>query len=143
MHAAPNGGIVSHFNEAVSRQVLWSDQTEVDHCWTRLGEGGALQAQQIVPGLEMFGGVADLKQARDRVVSGELGADLGYAPEPGAHEAMADYLTGEGARTIAGALPESAALSEQIAAIPMNPAAQAVGNADTFGEGIAAVEALQ
>ena len=23
------------------------DQTEVDHCWARLGEGGVLQAQQI------------------------------------------------------------------------------------------------
>ncbi|WP_220805777.1 VOC family protein [Aquipseudomonas alcaligenes] len=47
LHAAPNGGPVSHFNEAVSRQVLWSDQAEVDHCWARLGEGGAPQGQQI------------------------------------------------------------------------------------------------
>ncbi|WP_043310199.1 VOC family protein [Pseudomonas sp. ML96] len=43
---ALNGGPVFRFNEAVSLQVMCATQTEVDHYWVRLGEGGAPEAQQ-------------------------------------------------------------------------------------------------
>ena len=37
---ALNGGPIYEFNNAVSFYVDCSDQTEVDHLWDRLGEGG-------------------------------------------------------------------------------------------------------
>ena len=43
---ALNGGPVFSFNEAVSLQILCDTQEEVDHFWSRLGAGGATQAQQ-------------------------------------------------------------------------------------------------
>lgn len=35
-----NGGPHFHFTEAVSFQIMCTDQDEVDHYWTRLSEGG-------------------------------------------------------------------------------------------------------
>jgi predicted 3-demethylubiquinone-9 3-methyltransferase (glyoxalase superfamily) len=43
---ALNGGPLFKFNEAVSLQVMCATQAEIDHYWTRLGEGGAPEAQQ-------------------------------------------------------------------------------------------------
>jgi predicted 3-demethylubiquinone-9 3-methyltransferase (glyoxalase superfamily) len=43
---ALNGGPIFKFNEAVSLQIYCENQDEVDHYWTKLGEGGAKQAQQ-------------------------------------------------------------------------------------------------
>jgi predicted 3-demethylubiquinone-9 3-methyltransferase (glyoxalase superfamily) len=43
---ALNGGPNFKYNEAVSFQVMCEDQAEVDHFWSRLGEGGDPQAQQ-------------------------------------------------------------------------------------------------
>lgn len=43
---ALNGGPVFTFNEAVSLQILCDTQEEVDHYWSRLGEGGDPKAQQ-------------------------------------------------------------------------------------------------
>ncbi|MDD0842637.1 VOC family protein [Pseudomonas sp. Gutcm_11s] len=43
---ALNGGPVFRFNEAISLQIMCATQAEVDHYWTRLGEGGAPEAQQ-------------------------------------------------------------------------------------------------
>ncbi len=39
-YTALNGGPQFSFTEAVSCQVVCADQDEVDHYWTRLGEGG-------------------------------------------------------------------------------------------------------
>ena len=39
-YVALNGGPDFHFNEAVSFQVACADQTEVDHYWETLSEGG-------------------------------------------------------------------------------------------------------
>lgn len=43
---ALNGGPVFQFNEAVSLQVYCQDQDEVEHYWSRLGEGGDPAAHQ-------------------------------------------------------------------------------------------------
>jgi predicted 3-demethylubiquinone-9 3-methyltransferase (glyoxalase superfamily) len=43
---ALNGGPIFKFNEAVSLQIYCDNQDEVDHYWTKLGQGGAKQAQQ-------------------------------------------------------------------------------------------------
>ncbi len=43
---ALNGGPVFRFNEAISFQIGCETQDEVDHYWSRLGEGGDAQAQQ-------------------------------------------------------------------------------------------------
>ena len=43
---ALNGGPHFKFNEAVSFQVMCRTQEEVDHYWSRLGEGGDPKAQQ-------------------------------------------------------------------------------------------------
>ena len=43
---ALNGGPVFTFNEAISLQVNCRSQDEIDHYWTRLGEGGDPRAQQ-------------------------------------------------------------------------------------------------
>ena len=43
---AMNGGPLFRFNEAISLQVLCRTQAEIDHYWTRLGEGGDPRAQQ-------------------------------------------------------------------------------------------------
>lgn len=43
---ALNGGPIFKFNEAVSLQIYCESQAEVDHFWTRLGEGGDPRAQQ-------------------------------------------------------------------------------------------------
>ena len=43
---ALNGGPAFRFNEAVSLQVMCDTQEEVDHYWSRLGEGGDPRAQQ-------------------------------------------------------------------------------------------------
>lgn len=43
---ALNGGPAFRYNEAVSFQVMCGDQAELDHYWSRLGEGGDPQAQQ-------------------------------------------------------------------------------------------------
>lgn len=43
---ALNGGPVFKFNEAVSLAVMCDTQAEVDHYWSRLGEGGDPAAQQ-------------------------------------------------------------------------------------------------
>lgn len=41
-----NGGPIFKFNEAVSFQVNWDTQEEVDHYWEKLSEGGDEKAQQ-------------------------------------------------------------------------------------------------
>lgn len=43
---ALNGGPRFQFSEAVSLQVMCDSTEEVDHFWSRLGEGGPVQAQQ-------------------------------------------------------------------------------------------------
>jgi predicted 3-demethylubiquinone-9 3-methyltransferase (glyoxalase superfamily) len=43
---AMNGGPLFHFTEALSLVVNCQTQAEVDHYWTRLGEGGDPSAQQ-------------------------------------------------------------------------------------------------
>lgn len=43
---ALNGGPAFTFNEAVSFQVMCDNQQEIDHYWSRLGEGGDPRAQQ-------------------------------------------------------------------------------------------------
>ena len=43
---ALNGGPGFTFNEAVSLQVMCDSQDEIDHFWSRLGEGGDPRAQQ-------------------------------------------------------------------------------------------------
>ena len=43
---ALNGGPVFTFNEAVSFQIHCDTQEEIDHYWTKLGEGGDPSAQQ-------------------------------------------------------------------------------------------------
>ena len=43
---ALNGGPNFKFNEAISLQIYCESQAEVDHFWTRLGEGGDPRAQQ-------------------------------------------------------------------------------------------------
>jgi predicted 3-demethylubiquinone-9 3-methyltransferase (glyoxalase superfamily) len=43
---ALNGGPQFRFTEAVSFQVMCDSQEEVDHYWSRLGEGGPVEAQQ-------------------------------------------------------------------------------------------------
>lgn len=43
---ALNGGPVFRFNEAISLQVFCETQAEIDHYWSRLGEGGDSRAQQ-------------------------------------------------------------------------------------------------
>jgi predicted 3-demethylubiquinone-9 3-methyltransferase (glyoxalase superfamily) len=43
---ALNGGPAFRFNEAVSLVVNCDTQAEIDHYWSRLGEGGAAAAQQ-------------------------------------------------------------------------------------------------
>jgi predicted 3-demethylubiquinone-9 3-methyltransferase (glyoxalase superfamily) len=43
---ALNGGPQFKFNEAISLQVNCDTQQEIDHYWTRLGDGGPPQAQQ-------------------------------------------------------------------------------------------------
>jgi predicted 3-demethylubiquinone-9 3-methyltransferase (glyoxalase superfamily) len=44
--SALNGGPIFRFNEAVSLVIHCRDQTEVDHYWSKLGEGGDPKAQQ-------------------------------------------------------------------------------------------------
>ena len=41
-----NGGPVFTFTEAVSFQIMCETQDEVDHYWSRLGDGGPVEAQQ-------------------------------------------------------------------------------------------------
>lgn len=96
------------------------------------------QAQQIVPGLGIFGGLTDIKQAGDHVVGGGLAEALGYAMDRQAQADLQEGLIGQGTSEIAAALPEYARRSDQIAALPMNDAAARVVNADTFGEGLSA-----
>jgi predicted 3-demethylubiquinone-9 3-methyltransferase (glyoxalase superfamily) len=43
---ALNGGPIFKFTEAISLQVLCDNQDEVDHFWSKLGEGGDPAAQQ-------------------------------------------------------------------------------------------------
>ena len=43
---ALNGGPLFQFNESVSFTVYCDDQAEIDHYWSRLGEGGDPAAQQ-------------------------------------------------------------------------------------------------
>src|SRR4051794_19465296 len=43
---ALNGGPVFKFTEAISFQILCDTQVEIDHYWTKLGEGGDPKAQQ-------------------------------------------------------------------------------------------------
>jgi len=43
---ALNGGPHFKFNEAVSLQVMCDSAEELDHFWSRLGEGGPVEAQQ-------------------------------------------------------------------------------------------------
>jgi predicted 3-demethylubiquinone-9 3-methyltransferase (glyoxalase superfamily) len=43
---ALNGGPHFRFNEAISFEILCQTQAEIDHYWTRLTEGGDVQAQQ-------------------------------------------------------------------------------------------------
>lgn len=43
---ALNGGPLFKFSEAISFQVFCKDQAELDHYWSRLGEGGDPEAQQ-------------------------------------------------------------------------------------------------
>lgn len=43
---ALNGGPHFKFSEAVSLQIHCADQSEIDHYWSRLSEGGDPQAQQ-------------------------------------------------------------------------------------------------
>jgi predicted 3-demethylubiquinone-9 3-methyltransferase (glyoxalase superfamily) len=43
---ALNGGPQFRFSEAISLQVMCDSAAEVDHFWTRLGEGGPPEAQQ-------------------------------------------------------------------------------------------------
>jgi predicted 3-demethylubiquinone-9 3-methyltransferase (glyoxalase superfamily) len=43
---ALNGGPFFKFNEAVSLQIMCDSADEVDHFWSRLGEGGPPEAQQ-------------------------------------------------------------------------------------------------
>lgn len=43
---ALNGGPLFKFNEAISFQVYCETQEEVDHCWSKLSEGGDSRAQQ-------------------------------------------------------------------------------------------------
>lgn len=44
--SAFNGGPMFQFNEAISLQIHCDTQAEIDHYWSRLGEGGDPQAQQ-------------------------------------------------------------------------------------------------
>jgi predicted 3-demethylubiquinone-9 3-methyltransferase (glyoxalase superfamily) len=43
---ALNGGPQFKFTEAVSFQIMCDSAEEVDHYWSRLGEGGPVEAQQ-------------------------------------------------------------------------------------------------
>ncbi|MDH1053150.1 hypothetical protein [Aquipseudomonas alcaligenes] len=43
------------------------DQTEVDHCWARLGEGGVLQGQQIAMATPA-GGALEILLSEDQAV---------------------------------------------------------------------------
>ena len=43
---ALNGGPIFKFNEAISLQISCENQTEVDHYWDKLSQGGDPQAQQ-------------------------------------------------------------------------------------------------
>jgi len=43
---ALNGGPMFRFNEAVSLQIYCDTQDEIDHYWSKLGEGGDPDAQQ-------------------------------------------------------------------------------------------------
>lgn len=43
---ALNGGPLFKFNEAVSLQVMCGTQEEIDRLWSKLGEGGPVEAQQ-------------------------------------------------------------------------------------------------
>lgn len=43
---ALNGGPQFRFNEAISLQVFCDTQVEIDHYWTKLGDGGDKRAQQ-------------------------------------------------------------------------------------------------
>jgi len=52
---ALNGGPVFRFTEAVSLQVMCEDQREVDHYWSRLGQGGDDTAQQCGWLMDRFG----------------------------------------------------------------------------------------
>lgn len=71
---ALNGGPVFRFNEAMSIVVQCRSQAEVDHYWTRLGEGGDPAAQRC-------GWLKDRYGVSWQVVPEELFEALGH-PDP-------------------------------------------------------------
>ena len=82
---ALNGGPVFTFNEAISLQVNCHDQREIDHFWTRLGEGGD-------PGAQQCGWLKDRYGVSWQVVPEFMDELFVNAESPGARRAMAALL---------------------------------------------------
>ena len=90
-YLALNGGPGRTFTEAVSFQVMCTDQGEVDHYWTRLSEGGE-------PG--QCGWLTDRFGVSWQVVPTELMAVLGD-PEPGRAQRALQAMLGMGKLDVA------------------------------------------
>ena len=102
-------------------------------------EAGLLQAGQIIPGWNVSRGVRDIEAAGRIGDPAEVARSLGIENLPSedaeALLAHAAELRARGTERIVENLPGVTDRSEEIAAIPMNPAAARLGQADTFGEG--------
>ena len=82
---ALNGGPLFKFSEAVSFQVACDSQTEIDHYWERLGNGGDPKAQQC-------GWLKDRFGLSWQVVPARLGELLGDGKSPKSQRALAAML---------------------------------------------------
>jgi len=82
---ALNGGPHFTFNEALSLQVSCRDQAEIDHYWTRLGEGGDPRARQC-------GWLKDRYGVSWQVVPDRMDEMFADSQSPGAGRVMAAML---------------------------------------------------
>lgn len=80
-----NGGPVFRFNEAVSFQVMCSDQKEIDYYWDRLSAGGDKSAQAC-------GWLKDKYGVSWQIVPAMLPDLLGDQQSPASQRAMAALL---------------------------------------------------